>query len=702
MKHKLIPVGLLSLLFLCLAGASIWTKPTQAAMTFIVNSSADTVDAGPGDGICAAALGECTLRAAIIEANALPGDDIITLPEGIYVLTIPGINEDASATGDLDITSSLTINGAGVASTIIDGNGSALNDRVVHVIGSITVTISGLSISGGRATTGPGGFPSGGGILNDGTLTLASSTIISNTSIASGIITSYGGGIWNMGALTVAYSTFSGNSADYGGASGNGGMLTVISSTFSDNNGGNTGGGIYNNGAGTLIVTHSTFSGNIAGAGGGIANNGTLTVTHSTFSDNEAGGGAGMYNNGTLTVINSTFSDNTADSGGGLVNIGMAANLTVIHSTFSGNSAFYNGGGIWNASSITATTLYNTIIANSQSGGNCVGEITNGGGNLSWPDTTCPGQNTNPRLGPLANNGGQTETHALLLGSAAIDVAEDDNCPATDQRDITRPQGTHCDIGAYEIVVADLAVAKTDSPDPVKRGSSLTYNVVVRNNGPSSAAGILLTDTLPTGVEFGSALPGQGSCTGTSIIICSLGALSASSATTVTVIVTPTVGGSITNTASVSSNVVDPNPTNNTETENTTVLLANLSVTKTDSPDPVRLGQVLTYTLIVNNNGPSNATGVLLHDLLPTGVMLMSESVSQGGCGGTGLVTCSLNTINAGLNATVTLIVTPTSTGLITNNVNITGNEEDPDLSNNTDSETTMVKVYIYLPTILK
>src|SRR3989442_8077572 len=104
-------------------------KPASAA-SFTINSTVDAVDASPGDGVCAEATGACTLRAAIMETNALPGTDTITLPAGTYTLTIPGAGEDASATGDLDITDVLTISGAGADSTIIDG---AHLDRVLHM-----------------------------------------------------------------------------------------------------------------------------------------------------------------------------------------------------------------------------------------------------------------------------------------------------------------------------------------------------------------------------------------------------------------------------------------------------------------------------------------------------------------------------------------------------------------------------------------
>ncbi len=99
--------------------------------------------------------------------------------------------------------------------------------------------------------------------------------------------------------------------------------------------------------------------------------------------------------------------------------------------------------------------LSNAIVANSPDGDNCFGSITDGGGNLSYPDTTCPGINADPVLGPLQDNGGPTWTMALGPGSAAIDAADDAICAADpvnnlDQRGVTRPQGAHCDIGAYE------------------------------------------------------------------------------------------------------------------------------------------------------------------------------------------------------------------------------------------------------------
>ncbi len=380
------------------------STPAYAA-TFTVTKTADTKD-----GTCAA---DCSLREAIIAANANAGADTINLPAGTYTLSIAGANENIAASGDLDIRADLTIVGGGDATTIVDGG--AL-DRVFHIV-SGTVEISGLTIRNGDTGV-------GGGIDNGGTLTLTNSTVSGNT--AGG-----GGGIANGATATLTNSIVSGNTAagDYGGIS-NFGTMTIIDSTISGNNGDDSVGGIYNSGTGTLTLTNSTVSGNTAAVDGGIRNDfgGTLTLNSSTVSGNTAAGDyGGISNFGTLTLTNSTVSGNTASSVGGIFN------------DFGGT-----------------LTLKNTIVANSPSGGDCFGTITSAGYNLD-SDGTCglaaagDISNTDPLLGPLADNGGPTLTHALLAGSPAIDAGSPD-CPppATDQRGVVRPQGAACDIGAYE------------------------------------------------------------------------------------------------------------------------------------------------------------------------------------------------------------------------------------------------------------
>jgi hypothetical protein len=222
------------------------------------------------------------------------------------------------------------------------------------------------------------------------------------------------------------------------------------------------GGGIRNRG--TLTLTHSTVSGNTtSGGGGGILNynEGTLTLTNSTVSDNSATEyGGGINNGGTLTLTNSTVSGNsfsqvtTESFGGGISNY--AGTVTLINSTVSDNS----GDGIFTIEG--PMTLTNTLVAN-----DCGGAFldVSGGGNLESPGDTCgfdhPTDQVNVsaenlKLGPLADNGGPTMTHALLPGSVAIDAIPADACEVDeDQRGVTRPQGPACDVGALEVQPGD-------------------------------------------------------------------------------------------------------------------------------------------------------------------------------------------------------------------------------------------------------
>jgi len=241
---------------------------------------------------------------------------------------------------------------------------------------------------------------------------------------------------------------------------------------------------------------------------------------------------------------------------------------------------------------------------------------------------------------------------------------------------------------------ADLAISKADSPDPVTVGNNLTYTITVTNNGPATATGVNVSDTLPAGETFVSVVPSQGSCTGTSTISCALGSLANASLATVTLVVTPTQTGGISNTASVAANEFDPNLNNNSDTQVTTVNAApsaDLSITKSDSPDPVTVGNNLTYTITVKNNGPSGATGVTITDSLPATVTFVSATPSQGTCTGTATVTCGLGSLTNGSSATVTIVVTPTQAGSLSNTATVAGNEADPNTNNNSATEPTTV-----------
>ena len=228
------------------------------------------------------------------------------------------------------------------------------------------------------------------------------------------------------------------------------------------------GAGLFNIG-GTVKVANSTFTGNsVVGVsqgalGGAIENNsgGTLEVRNSTFSNNSSNSVGGAINNsvfGTATITNSTFSGNSAEAGGAVFTLPMST-TTITNSTFSGNSA--TGSSRATIEADGSITLRSTIVANTTQGSNCRGSITDGGYNIDDDNTCNLSQSTSlPDTEPLlasslANNGGPTQTIALLKGSPAINAIPPDanGCGTeikTDQRGVKRPQGSGCDIGAYE------------------------------------------------------------------------------------------------------------------------------------------------------------------------------------------------------------------------------------------------------------
>ena len=250
--------------------------------------------------------------------------------------------------------------------------------------------------------------------------------------------------------------------------------LSVSGLTLADGSTNSGGGAILNNG-GTVAVSDTVFLRNSAFAGGAIENHsgGALTITNSTFSGNSAfPGGAIANNRSTLRVTNSTFVGNAAVVGGAVYNFNVGT-IRVTNSTFSGNTASAEGPALHSAHGL-AITVENSLFA----GNGCVGPITDGGGNLDWPDSGCPGVTGDPKLGALADNGGPTPTMALGLGSAAIDAAISAICSATDQRGIVRPVGAGCDIGAYESDVLD------ESPPVI----TVPAGVFANATGPDGAA----------------------------------------------------------------------------------------------------------------------------------------------------------------------------------------------------------------------
>lgn len=248
---------------------------------------------------------------------------------------------------------------------------------------------------------------------------------------------------------------------------------------------------------------------------------------------------------------------------------------------------------------------------------------------------------------------------------------------------------------------ADLSITKTDSPDPVKVGQNLTYSITVANGGPLTATELAMSDQLPANVSFVSSSATQGSCSGSSTIVCSLGSLAKGATAAVEIVVRANEAGDIINTASVSGKQRDPSQDNNQSSASTHVDVpeplgeADLSLAMTDEPDPyVQSGQRLTFTITVHNAGPSNVTSAKMRDDLPDNVSFASLTTSQGTCGLVyRAVDCDLGELDVASSATVTIAVWVRccSETSVINSASTFADEADPVTVNNEATTVTAV-----------
>lgn len=432
------------LLCFALTARLLFLVPPALAQGPVVNTDIDK-----DDGEC---VTDCSLREAITTAA---GGETITFAGDITI----------TLTSPLVISKNLTIDGSDYIVTI-SGNDTV---PVFTVVNNAQAAFDTLTVIHGRANPDcsgdyPWSSPCGGGIrvASGAVLTLTHSAIFSSTA-------QVGGGIANYGTLTIVHSLISGNSAD-GQCGGiyTVGPLTLQNSVITGNSS-QYGGGLCNNSSGTIVmmtVLSSTITNNLSfGVGGGITSDGwaLLTIADSTISGNTAGrygGGIEIRSLSSTLITNTTISGNRAGQNGGGIgtNIVVPSTIYINHSTIVSNTA-NQGGGLY-AFAKMVFTLTNTIIADP-----CAivlpiegGGIYSGGYNLIGDTTGCAMVtqstdllNQNAWLEPLADNGGPTQTHALAISSPAIDAIPLASCTlSTDQRGVTRPLGTACDIGAYE------------------------------------------------------------------------------------------------------------------------------------------------------------------------------------------------------------------------------------------------------------
>ena len=411
-------------------------------------------------------------------AQAFSGDTIHVCT-GVYVLASTVMVSQVA----------LFFEGDGASATIVDG-GSA--HRLFSAAGDNTaLTFTGLTLRNGRTPSKSTAY--GGAIFGGGIVTVVDSTFTNNST---GPLGGGGGAIFVAGIANVTDSIFTDNGT---GPVGGGGAIfatkgaTVIGSTFTGNTAGTSDGGaiaayrIGEPGVSNVDVTDSTFTANAAtgGDGGAIYASGAVTATDSTFDRNGAGtinGGAVYARSGGVTIVGTTFTANGAAANGGAIfdEDLWGSGTDVTNSTFVGNSAGFSGGaildfqgtdtsvanstfvgnsaGVSGGTIVATATVLDTILAQSSGTGICAGSVTDRGGNFGT-DASCGFTRSSSHnsvglatlaLGPLADNGGPTETIALLAGSVAI-VAGVAPCPATDQRGVARPDApTSCDSGAYE------------------------------------------------------------------------------------------------------------------------------------------------------------------------------------------------------------------------------------------------------------
>ena len=607
------------------------------AVTFTVNTTVDEVDTNPGDHICLTATGHCSLRAAVQEANASTNvstnsqgafiPDVISVPAGTYTLTLSGANENLAATGDLDITDNVEIDGAGSNSTIIDGNNA---DRIFHIMSGVTdAIISGVAIQHGKVTN-----SNGGGIENSGVLSLSNCTVVSNV-VTTTVSGGGGGGIYNEGDMTVENCTLDSNQVTGSTAAGGGGIETVGVTGIGSNtvkanliraiithNTAPLGGGVRNL-FGNMNIDLSTIDSNSAdNSGGGVENvGGSIAILNTAITNNVAPqAGAGVDDEGTMDIINSYIAGNSSlgitppnppvagGSGGGIFISGGGA-MNLVSTTVTGNTA-RQGGGVYNHGAIVVTNA--TIFNNA---------ATSGTGSVNAGSEVYACGNKDESLGLGCDNGITDSNGNFVITSQFVNTIVGnsttlDNCGG-DVTDLITSDG-------HNIETANTCGFTTATDIPNVSSSSLFTSTTPQYNG-SDNVDVLSFAINPSGPAHNNANLDSCPIVDTNGFLrnenshgaCDIGATEISTTK-------PAAGSVLDLAVTISSSVAAP--------QNGTVQT--------------------TMTFTVANKGPVQATGVVLTGTIPTLSWLKITSLNPGSAGGTCSLdstgfTCNMTTLEA-------------------------------------------------------
>jgi hypothetical protein len=456
------------------ASATLLLSSASGAATFLVDTFPDGVDVLPGDGVCAAASGGCTVRAAVMEANALLGPDTVIVPAGTFPIErpwpFPEGDPSSASVGDLNIHEELTLVGAGSDETVIGPGSAMIADRILSIHAG-PVTLRDLAIREGYAGFDPGApnnGTEGGGIRNGSTL------FLDGVNVADNIADSNGGGIVSYGALFVSRSSFENNFAYRGGAmSISGGSAVIADSALVSNEGSGSASAILTRFSGQATIVRSLFERNF---GGPVVQGENAQIRMSLVRGNSFQGPLVELRNG--TIENSTFSENYSQD------FIIGGDGTVNGATIARNTAYAAIGG--------DVTVSNSIIAenvssSSPASGDCSSMVSAGhniigaGCDYSPVDPTdlvgTPESPLDPQLSDQLVGSGYAATYVPDLASPVIDAGSTGSegqpgaCGPVDQRGTPRPLDgnadgvSRCDIGAYEAPQPFVLTSGADGED---------------------------------------------------------------------------------------------------------------------------------------------------------------------------------------------------------------------------------------------